>query len=543
VSCLTEFKCAVYADGELPEAETREVTRHLASCEGCRRLVAALRFERTALVQCFADIDLIEFELEDEVLGAPQAHSLSVPKFAAFVLAIAVLLRPVFAALGEFQLPLSAAAQFNLLVRAVMYGIPAAIDSLTAFLSIASWIVVCCIACIALFMLFRRSPIISTVVSVLTLLTVFSPWTYAFDVRRGEKPITVPAGETIDDTLVVTGESSVDVEGTVNGDLIALSRNVRVKGTVKGNVITFAERTEIDGDVEGSVVGTGGFVEVRGKIVGNLYGFAGSVVIGENARIDGNASMLIGEATLEGAVGKDFNAYSAAIGWENRGFKYNLFSGGGAVQVLPHASVGRNLVVKVDKKENAAIDPAATVGGRTDIRVTVPLPSKFATASFYLWQTIWLAAAFLAGLILLKAVPALGKIQLDTGRELLMTAGLGLVTAVVPPVAAVIIGLTLVGLPLGLMTVGVWIAALYLSKIVIAAFLGRSLIARNNVEPPAPLLLLTGLAPVFIAANLPYVGSVINFLLILLGLGTLSTTAYRMIQPRNPSGSVTALTA
>src|SRR5262249_26108433 len=142
-------------------------------------------------------------------------------------LAMAVLLRPVFTALGKFQLPLSASAEFNLLVDAVIYGIPAAIDSVNAFLNIASWVVAGCIACIVLFMLFRRSPIISTMVSVLTLLTVFSPWTYAIDVRRGDKPVTVPAGETVDDTLVVTTNSSVDVEGTINGDLVALARDIR----------------------------------------------------------------------------------------------------------------------------------------------------------------------------------------------------------------------------------------------------------------------------------------------------------------------------
>ena len=542
--CLTELKCAVYADGELPEEETREVSRHLAECGACRQLAASLRFERSALIQCLQEVDLIEFELEDELLSAPQASRLSITRFAAFVLAMAVLLRPVFAALEELQLPFSASEKFNFFVDAVMYGIPAAINSMRAFLNVASWIVVGAIVCAGLFMLFQKSPLISTLVSVLTLLTVFSPWTYAIDVRRGEKPVHVPAGETIDDTLIVTGDSAVDVDGTINGDLIALARDVRVKGTVKGNLISFAERTEIDGTVEGSVLGTGGAVDVRGNVARNLYGLAGNVVIAENARIDGNASMLIGEAILEGGVGKDFNAYSArALGWGRPGFSRSPLSRHGDIQVLRHAHVGRNLFVKVDERNSAVIDSAAAIGGETEVDVAPIPPTRYATASFYVWQTIWLAAALIMGLILFSAIPRLRNIRMDTGRDLLLNAGIGLTALVVPPVAAVIAGLTLVGLPLGLTITGLWIAGLYFSKIVIAAFLGSSLIGNRNAHPSTPFILLAGLVPVFVAINLPYVGSIIHFLLMVLGLGALTTTIYQLLQHSSPSSSATALPA
>jgi hypothetical protein len=94
-----------------------------------------------------------------------------------------------------------------------------------------------------------------------------------------------------------------------------------------------------------------------------------------------------------------------------------------------------------------------------------------------------------------------------------------------------------------LITIGLWITALYLSKIVIAAFLGRSLIGGNNSQPSTPLMLLAGLVPVFIAINLPYVGSVISFLLVCLGLGALTVTVYQLTRRTNPSGGVATLTA
>jgi cytoskeletal protein CcmA (bactofilin family) len=529
VSCLTEFECSVYADGELPESRTHEVARHLEWCGKCRRMADALQNEKRVLVSCLQDVQLIEFELDDESLAAPQPERIGVVKFAALIFSLATLLRPVFAALGQFRIPLSAAAQFNLLVETVIYGLPAAFNAIRTFLNVASWVAVVLIVSVLLFALFRRSPVISTIISVLALISVFSPWTYGFDVRRGEKPVSVPAGETIDDTLIVTGNSSVDIEGTINGDLIALAGDVRVKGTVKGNLLSFAERTEIDGNVEGSVVGTGGLVTVRGSIGRNLYGAAGSVAIEPESRIQGNVSMLVGEASLDGAVEKDFNVRTArSIGWGP--FSRDLFSRGGRIQVLRHAKVGRNLFIKVDTAEDAIIAPeaSAAVSGKTDIEVTPPPPNRYATASFYVWQTIWLAAAFVAGFILMLAVPAFSRFSLDTGGSFLTATAIGFVSAFVPPIAGVMAALTLIGLPLGLGLIGLWILALYLSKIVIAVFLGRSLFpnARGRFEFAMPLL--GGLAIVFAAINLPYVGGVINFLLVILGLGGLVTTAYRL---------------
>ena len=99
-------------------------------------------------------------------------------------------------------------------------------------------------------------------------------------------------------------------------------------------------------------------------------------------------------------------------------------------------------------------------------------------------------------------------------------------------------GITLIGLPIGLLTLALWVAAGYLAKIVDAAFLGRSLLgAQGGQQPSLAVVLLAGLLPIFIAINLPFIGGVIHFLLILLGLGALVTMIYRMPFWRSPQGA------
>jgi len=506
VACLTEFQCAVYADGEAPAREAREISEHVETCPACRRLVSGLRTESRVLVDSFQSTDFIEFELEDETLSAPQAHSLSVARFAAFVLAMSVLLRPVLSFVGELQLP---QAVYWLVVTAV-YVVPAGISVVNSVLNSAVWIAASAILLLAFLMFSRRSMVTSAILSVLALLTVFSTSGYGLDVRRGDKPVTVPSGETVDDTLVVAGDS-VTVEGTVTGDLVAFVRQVTIRGTVKGNVISFAQRIDIQGTVEGSVVGFAQSVETRGQVAHNIYAFGQRVDIGRDARVEENVTVIAREADIEGTIGKD------------------TFAGAGTINVLSPARIGGALNARVSRSEDVRVEPGATIAGQTDIRTSAAGRSRYATLSFYVWQIIWLAGAFLSGLVAFRMIPALARANFETSRELLLAAGAGFVALIATPVAAVLASITLIGLPIGLMLGAAWVMAAYLAKIVIAGFIGRSLLQNTGeTEPSIAPVLLAGLIPVFIATNLPYIGGLINLLLVILGLGAIAIQIVQM---------------
>ena len=50
MSCPSEASWLLYADGELPLTEVREVESHLVGCQACRALVMALREETRGIV-------------------------------------------------------------------------------------------------------------------------------------------------------------------------------------------------------------------------------------------------------------------------------------------------------------------------------------------------------------------------------------------------------------------------------------------------------------------------------------------------------------
>src|SRR5262249_46217835 len=225
MSCLTEFECATYADGELPARDAQGIAQHLEGCGACGNLVSAARVESRVLVECFQSTDFIEFELEDEALSAPQAQSLGVVRFAAFVLAMSVLLRPVLDSLEK----LGVRERMNWFVVAAAYIAPVGIRFVESVLRNAGWIALSAILLLAIVVSWRRAMLVSSILSVLALFTVFSSSSYALDVRSSDKPVTVPSGETADDTLVAFGES-ITVDGTVAGGFLAVARAGSIRG-------------------------------------------------------------------------------------------------------------------------------------------------------------------------------------------------------------------------------------------------------------------------------------------------------------------------
>ena len=96
---------------------------------------------------------------------------------------------------------------------------------------------------------------------------------------------------------------------------------------------------------------------------------------------------------------------------------------------------------------------------------------------------------------------------------------LGSLCVLTIPVAAVI-GIAFVGLPVAVAALGLLGLGLYLAKIVVALFLGRTFVGTNG---PGGLsaALVVGLATVLVAVNLPFVGWIINATLTLIGTGAL----------------------
>ena len=524
MDCLSELTCAVYADGELDAAEAGRVETHLAICEHCRTMVAALRAENRALAAA-----LQESEPAAGFLAIPaRTRAADLAWTTALVLAAAGILHGAQQFLGAWEPPaaldwvnpFSVTVQWNLFFSSVFYFIrEGAAMVLTSVTFIGGLTLAMLLVAGTLYWLRRRPTSVAVLVGLTLALGLAQPGA-ALDRRSAKKTaLVIPADQTIDDTLIFKGETLV-LNGTVTGNVLAFGERIEINGTVQGDVICFAGKTLVNGTVEGNLMAFTSHLDLRGRVARSLYGFASIFSLGTGAVVEGDAVGFSGDINVDGNVGRDlalFGGYTHLRGTVGR----NVYARTGRMNVVESAHVGGDLTAYVKKDSSLQIDPAATIAGKVNKHIYAPRESRYLTGRFYFWQAVRLAAALVTGLALFWLFPALFRIPLGGGGDMLKTVGVGFLVLVAVPIAAVLVGITLVGLPIGLVGLATWLTALYLAKIFVAAYLGQNLLA-----PPAgtavsalALPLLVGLVMVLVAVNLPYVGGLVHLLALLLGLG------------------------
>jgi cytoskeletal protein CcmA (bactofilin family) len=306
---------------------------------------------------------------------------------------------------------------------------------------------------------------------------------------------------------------------------------VTVRGTVKGDLVTGAQRVEIAGAVEGNVFSFSETMTVRGPIGKSLHSFAQHVGLGAEGRVEGDVFTFAEESDLDGHVGRDLLAFTGLTNLRGEVAR-NLSAWTGKLRVEGPAKIGGDLTAHVDRKDAVFVDPQASVGGKTETRLPVERGSRFSEAGFYLWKAIWLAAAFVTGLLLYRLFPWLFAGRLADARALLLSLGIGFGVLVAAPVAIVLVGLTVVGLPVALLALGLWLAGLYLSSILVSEFLGRTLLSRGAGPGPSfARALFVGLSILTVAGTFPYLGGLVSALVMPIGLGLGASQIARSWRP------------
>jgi cytoskeletal protein CcmA (bactofilin family) len=514
----------MYTDGALSRTEAAAVDTHLAGCPTCRQRVSAFRAERQAIHGA-----LMSAETPGPIpaLLTPPTIPLLLVWLGWVALAgwgVSLAWSSVTAA-GmpawlDWLAPDVLGAGIQMLVGGLLHLLMGGDGPLTGLLESLGGPLLVGTLVAGGWLLARRhpgpaAPTCLTLCLAAGLLAV-APAGQAFELRRDDVRVTVGPDEIIDDTLIVMAES-VLVEGTVTGDLIAMGERVSIRGEVRGIVLGMGNTVELEGTVGGSVAAMGETVTFRNaRLGGNAYGMGRVVDLGSATTVAGNTSLMGAEAHLTGRVGRDVLAMGRSV--DVRGtVDGNLRSYSERMDVGGSARIGGDLITTVGNADQVTVDPGATVQGETRIDVHPQKPSRYVTWQYYLGEALQLLAAFICGLVLFHLFPGLARGRLDSGGEALTTTAIGALGLVAVPALAVACILTLIGAPLGIAALLMWLLGLYLAGIVTAAFVGRRLLDGADGRPVLSLLL--GLGIVYVLVNVPYLGGLARVVVLLLGLG------------------------
>jgi hypothetical protein len=237
--------------------------------------------------------------------------------------------------------------------------------------------------------------------------------------------------------------------------------------------------------------------------------------------LSGDAILAGSQVDVAGTVGRDVYAKGQRVAIEAE-LQRNLVIGGDDLYVGPNASIGGDLQARVDDADDLEVDAGATINGSTEVIDDLD-DSRFDDVGFYARKLLMLAAGLVFGLVAFTLAPKLFQAPREQTEQhrWARVFGIGLACLFLIPFLALIVALTLIGLPLAMVAIGGYALALYLGKLFIAAEIGRRLLRLDwHKRSSVAWSLLLGLLLVAVLVELPFVGGLLGFVLAVFGLGT-----------------------
>lgn len=287
---------------------------------------------------------------------------------------------------------------------------------------------------------------------------------------RTANQVIVTASDVVTEDLYAVGGRTI-VEGTVQGDLIVLSGELIVSGTVEGDVVGLIwGPARFPGEVGESVLLTALRLEAGGRVGSDL-----GVVVGE-ARVDGEVGRdlvaIAGSAHLTGSVGRDVRAQAwrlALDGEVGRDVAARVDD-----MVLGEAArVGGDVTFRASG--DVRISEAATVGGSlVQAQVIAPTWAR-AVARLFGWLSV--LGFLVAGVALFWVFRGTAPRAVHLARRRPWRSALvGLGMLVLPPLVAIPLFLTLVGLPVAVIILLGWVVGLFLGPVPAVTAVGEGLL-------------------------------------------------------------------
>ncbi|WMW22701.1 hypothetical protein RE476_02460 [Methanolobus mangrovi] len=313
---------------------------------------------------------------------------------------------------------------------------------------------------------------------------------------------TIVIDDVIDDDVYIAGNNII-IKGTINGDLIVAGGMVDIQGNITQDLIVAAGDVTITGNVGDDVRAAAGTLTITGYVHDDLISFTGDTKISDTGAVGGDFTSASGQLNLLGDIGGNITGSGGEVTLGGTvGGSVDLTTG--QLVVLPDAYITGNL--KYRSPESADV-PAETVGKETDFLQEKYDDKKNDSFSIILWFIGYLALV-LIGLLGMAIWPKqiqniASKTPEAPGKAFL--TGLGIFVASF--VLVFLLFVTLIGIPLGMLLMGLIFAALYIARIFTALWLGKYLFMKVGKESKPWTKMALGIFVLLLVGEIPIIGA------------------------------------
>ena len=325
------------------------------------------------------------------------------------------------------------------------------------------------------------------------------------------------------------------IAGFLFGMLAAASvaaQDVSVGGSVRvGGSVDVTEPTT------GSLNAAGGQVTIEAPVAGSLRAAGGKIEVANNAPITGDAMIAGGEVKVNGPIGGNLHVgggqvtVDAPVGGD-------AFIGAGSLILGPNARIEGKLKFRGGELRQ---DPAAqVVGGITHTERRhhhVDSADDLSIGYRFTHGWVWSAGLVILAAILAGALPGpSARLAQELRERPWHTPLLGFIALTAIPVAAVLLCITIIGIPIGILTLVLYAGLLMFGYVWMGVVLGGLLLDRYSAAQATETAWRVGaaaLAMIVLAllVRVPFLGGLVKVSALVIGVGMIVGAVMRHMQP------------
>ncbi len=337
---------------------------------------------------------------------------------------------------------------------------------------------------------------------------------------KGGSTVTIAKDEVIEGDLFITG-SVIKINGVVTGDLFFGCGTMTVNGEIKGDIIGMSQSFTLNGTANDDIRVWSQVIVINGSVEKSLSAFGEDVVISEQGKIKRDVFLGCKEARLEGDVfgklkgGAENLQIFGTIGKQVKFDAKNII-------LHPESKIKDDFKYRAKKLE---AKPGSEIEGETVKLPYKKAKSKWQRWSFYFFKVLFLIGTIIVGLLIMKFLPGLTKKTTQQIQSIWQSLGIGFLVLICLPVAAIIVSITIIGVPLAVILFVFYFLFLFLGKIFVSLVFGQKVLKLKENHSYSALIL--GLLIFTILFSVPYIGWLIKLLVVIVGLGALSTVSFQ----------------
>lgn len=366
----------------------------------------------------------------------------------------------------------------------------------------------------------------ASILSFLILSTAFltvSQTTFAAEFFGGEE--IYPQENIADDAYI--GGGMINIDKDIDGDLYVGGGEITINGNIKGDLVAGGGQIIVNGNIGDDARIAGGTLIINGNIGDDLVATGGQLNVGTNSIIGGSLVLGTGYANVMGVVNEDILGGGGKIVLGGTVYRDVKVEVGENLSLTSNARINGNLIYS---SLTAANLDETQVGGfieynkqKVEEQDVGGKLKDFFTRWNLMFQLMHYLSLLLIALVVVLIVPVgvFGVNKLAKAHPW-KSLGVGFVVAICSIAASIILLVTVIGMPLAGILLGILMISWCVAKVYAAGLIGNLLINPKKLTKMKLFgVIALGGFVLAVIDIVPFIGGLAVFLAVLLSFGAL----------------------